>query len=523
MNDLIMWVRRNYCVMILGLLVTIGLILRVCACWWGAPYQLHPDEGTIVKNAIDMISRGSYIAEVYNRPDHFEIKCCALLFQIVSYIKFHISADVAFAEHTMLFYLVARLYTVFWGTLTIFLAYKMTEKIKCDAKCLAAGFVSFFPVFVKNSAYATPDIVLTFFVLLIAYLSIFYLEKFENKFLIGICVATGIGITIKYTCAISCIWIAILVCIDCFKRRKYFEILKKGVFCIVIVLGVSFLIAPNLYINISETISILRFESRSMHLGSDGLGFLGNLSFYFNVFLENVGYEVFGFFVVGVAFCKKNKKAMSMLLGVLFLIFTSTLALHWERWGMPIYIFCAIISALGISYLYDLSVERKWLKYAVYIIGSLILMNLLLSSILVVQRKLTTEANVDAIQFCKENGITEKNTLYDGYTPFQLNYPGTILVKIKESGELDVDNNIEYLMISALMYERYYAEPERYQDIVNMYDSIQDNCELIYEAGGDYYEHSNFAIVNIVKAIQGLILHDENTITGYMIKIYEIS
>ena len=70
---------------IIFFIMCIGAILRIGCCFWGHPYyQLHPDEGTIVNNAIDMLSRHSWEAYVYNRPDQFEIKCCSLIFQIGS-------------------------------------------------------------------------------------------------------------------------------------------------------------------------------------------------------------------------------------------------------------------------------------------------------------------------------------------------------------------------------------------------------------------------------------------------------
>ena len=127
------------------------------------------------------------------------------------------------------------------------LAWKITEKIKKGAGLIAAFLVAFYPIFVRHSAYATPDIVLTFWVMLVAYLSILYLENPSVKTLVFICVSVGVGITIKYTAAISCLWIAVIATMDCLKRKRYLDILKLACLCIFMILATSFLIAPNLY------------------------------------------------------------------------------------------------------------------------------------------------------------------------------------------------------------------------------------------------------------------------------------
>lgn len=89
---------------LLALLILVGALLRILTCYWGYPYQLHPDEGTIVNSALDIIRRFSYEPSVYNRPNHFEIKLCALIFQVSSYILYHTNAVSAFSEHRMTFF-----------------------------------------------------------------------------------------------------------------------------------------------------------------------------------------------------------------------------------------------------------------------------------------------------------------------------------------------------------------------------------------------------------------------------------
>lgn len=507
----------------LVILLLAGASLRLLTCFWGYPFQLHPDEWTIVHSAINMISRNSYEAGVFYRPDHFEIKCCAILFQVISYIKYHVSAITAFPEHKMAFYLIARAYTAFFGVLTIILTYKIFEKISPRAQLYAVALVAFFPIFVQHSALATPDITLTFFVLLISYQSILYLENSSLKYLTFMCVTTGIGITCKYTCAIACIWIGIVICLDCIRMRDYVGILKKGLYSFIVVVGVCFFCAPNLFTNMPQTIKSLRQEARSVHLGADGLGFFGNFNYYLMIFLDTAGYETLIGLLAGVVFClkKRNPATISFGMGLLFWVCISVLALHWERWGMPIYIFFLLLTAAGLSYLYGLA-PKRWLRPVSCILGSIILLNNLLSSLLVVQSSLTTEARVDAIQFCTENGITKENSLSDGYSPFFLAGPKGINLAFDKEGKLAVPEGIKYIIMSSMMYGRFYAEPERFRHQVDMYEEIQKNNELIYQKGGQHYRHSNFGIINSIYALHGLFSYNKNMRSGSIIKIYRI-
>lgn len=523
MKKLYFLFKMHHTYILLLTLIVLGTVLRILPCFWGYPYQLHPDEWAIVDNAIDMISRNSYIAYIYNRPDQFEIKICAVLFQIFSYLKYHVSANIAFRDHAAEFYIIARMFTAFFGVITIVLAYKFVEKIAPRAKILTATMVAIFPIFVQHSAFATPDIVLTFFVLLIAYISFFYIQKPSLLYLGLMCVVMGIGITIKYTCAIACLYIVFLVYIEKSKMDKSLSFLKIGAFCAATVIFVCFLCAPNLFINIDKTFITLCHEARSTHLGADGLGFFGNFQYYLSTFLSASGYESAIFILAGTIFCliKRNVNVLPMFLGLLFWVCTSVLALHWERWGMPIYIFFIILLAIGIPYLYHLSTQ-KWLKSVISILSAIILLNNIVSSILLIQNSLTVDARVAALQFCTEKGITRENTLYDGYTPLSLSDSEVIDVSFDENGNIILPDGIRYLIISSNMYSRFYAEPKRYVDQINKYENIQNKMKLIYCAGGTYYKHSKIGIVNIFYVIKALISHKRSTVAGPVIKIYRV-
>lgn len=506
--------------------MTAGAVLRLASCFWGFPYPLHPDEPTIVNNAIDLISRHSYEVNVFNRPDHFEIKCCAVIFQIVSYMKYHVSADLAFGGRAIVFYLLARGFTAIWGVLMIPLCFLILERIRKGTGLAGALLVTFWPMFVQHSAYATPDIVLTFWVMLVTYLSMRYVEAPSRKRLTCLCIAAAVGITIKYTCAICCIWIAFVVCFKCIREKRYFDILRDGAYCILIVLAACFFLAPNLFTNIGMTASTIAGEARTEHLGADGLGFWGNLAYYVRIFVRYSGWESLLLLGAGVFCClRERRQSVFMGVGLLFWICTSLLSLHWERWGMPIYVFFVMSMALGMGCVFDAvrTMRTRALKVAAGILCAAVACNFIVSGILTAQSALTVEARVDSVAFCKENGITAENTLYDGYSPLYLDGPATLPASLNEEGNLVVCEGTEFLIMSSKMYERYYEEPERYAGQVAVYDAVVDQCTLIYEEGGPYYRHSDWAFMNIIYGMEGLLRHNNETRNGSVIKIFRVT
>ena len=271
---------------IIWLLVLItlgGFTLRVASCFWGYPMPLHPDELTIVDNAIDILHRHSWLAYVYNRPDQFEIKCNAALFALASRILFKVPAYEAFETHYMAFYVIARGYTTVFGTAMIPLAAVLAGRMVDEGKQrhlteIATAFVfAFSPTLVEHSAYATPDVVLTFFILLFALLAQCYLKTGTAKYLLLCVITTGIAVTIKYPAAILCVVIAIMVIHRCVLDRQYGRIFGYGIMSILLLLAVMFVIAPNLFLDFQNVYETLMFEARPNHLGADGLGWFGNL------------------------------------------------------------------------------------------------------------------------------------------------------------------------------------------------------------------------------------------------------
>ena len=79
----------------------------------------------------------------------------------------------------------------------------------------------------------------------------------------------------------------------------------------------------------------------------------------------------------------------------------------------------------------------------------------------------------------------------------------------------------KFFIVSSGMYNRFYAEAERYVNEVAMYEAIDDTCDLIYESEVFAARSSKWSAVNMVYKI-GDIITSSGKCTGPIIKIYSI-
>ena len=97
---------------------------------------------------------------------------------------------------------------------------------------------------VLNGHYVTPDVPIVFFMLLFILFAMKYMEQPDYKRLIILCLITALFITIKYTGAILCVFIAIVVIYTSVRDKDYWRILKQGALAVFLCLFFIFLISP---------------------------------------------------------------------------------------------------------------------------------------------------------------------------------------------------------------------------------------------------------------------------------------
>ena len=533
--------KKRTAIWILALITFSGLGLRLASCFWGYPMALHPDEFTIVDNAIDMLRRHSWLAFVYNRPDQFEIKCNAALFAVASRILFGVPAYEAFETHYMAFYVIARGFTSLFGTAMIPLAALLAgrtvkEENRPLTQLITAFLFAFSPILVEHSAYATPDIVLTFFVLLFVLLAQSYLESGKAAWLWLSVAVTGIGISIKYPAAILCLVIAAMVIFQCTRERTYGKIIPYGLLSIALLLATVFMIAPNLFTDFRSVYDTLVFEARPNHLGADGLGWLGNIRFYLNAMIVDLEPLSLMGAVAGLIWVLRNHSSRTavLLIAPVYLVCISVLSLHWIQWGIPVYVFYDLLTAIGLAAMVgwvrsaDLSGGMKKLGSSAWLIFIGILgLNLLLSAVSLTKNKLAKDTRSVSLRYCLEHGVNTANSLFEGYTPLSPNGAAGYWYYAfhMADGKAYVNEPYatkQYFVTSGAYSGRFLDESEQYPEEAEIYRAIPASFEEIYRVeGAGSYNRKHFAYENIPYTLHFLGAHYPST--GATIYFYDLN
>ena len=513
-----------------------ALVMRVIGCFWGFPMLLHPDEPATVDYAIEMLSRHSYMAVSFDRPDHFEIKCDALLFTVFSWLRYQMPAYEAFSQHPTFFYGIARLFTAFFGTLLIpvtaglthCLFYHKSRKFQRVSAVVAGMGAAFLPVFLQYSCLAVPDLVLTVFVMLFTWCLWYYLRE-GRKWSVWLAAGIiGICVTIKYNGAILCLPIALAVIYrKTVTEKRPVEIFSMGIVSAALVCLTAFLIAPNLFIEYKTVIANVLREARPNHLGADGLSLFGNMRYYFLEIASECGYISILFGLLGLFFVLRDREKglLCFLVGGIYWFCMSVLKLHWSRWGIPMYPFYLILVGSGVAGLLEISKGKKAAQWLVGLAAAAMLGNMFLSGLAETTSLTVPDSRYLALEQLEELGITEENTLSEGYTPFDpAGYQDRTQSFFWEDGQLRVEAAFRektYFVMSDSFQRRFRAEPERYGQQLEIYDGIGQQFPLVYQLiPDDTRESSPFVLKNIAHALRYMGKHV--TCSGNPITVYSL-
>ncbi|MBP3037894.1 glycosyltransferase family 39 protein [Bacillaceae bacterium Marseille-Q3522] len=470
------------------LILFIAFILRVIGANFGYPLLTHTDEGAIIDPVLYMTANRTLDPNMYNRPDHIMIFINFVILNIFSLLKFGGSLAAFFQENMYDFYFASRMITAVMGTLTVYIAYLIGNQFKHQFGMIAAIIFAIFPSFVHHSHFITPDVPVTLFTLIIIYFSIKYIKTREKKYLIIATFFAAVNTAEKYPGLISTAIIGTVITIVLLPKVKkdswsgLFFLIKNYFIYAGIFLFSLFLVAPNIMVEFGKVIAAIKRESRSIHFGADGLGWIGNMSFYSKMYFNMSGLIMFLFLLAGIFLFVKQKEKLSIPLfyGFLYFLLISYLPLHWERWALPMYISPLLITAYAINYAFDYlhSFKMYW-KAALTGIVCIIFFTMVLDSSIESYRKTIPDTRAIALKYVESMAITANNTLFEGYTPF--NPRGVKYI----FNEYPTDK--KYIILSSDIYGRFYREAEKYHDYIQIYEKIKAENDIIisYKANID--------------------------------------
>ena len=230
---------------------------------------------------------------------------------------------------------------------------------------------------------------------------------------------------------------------------------------------ILFLITPYLFINFSGALSAISRESKSTHLGADSLGYFGNLIFYAKSYVDAAGIVSLLFMGIGIAYVFRERSLLPLLFSFFYWACLSALGLHWTRWALPMYVGPLLLASHGLYQAYLFLTEKIGRGGAYAVLGVLCAvpaMSLALTSVNTTYQLAREDTRAVSLRWCNDHGLTEQNTVFDGYTPFEssgartVDYPGSA--------------DKAYVVVSSEMYGRYQAEKTRYKAQADMYTRI---------------------------------------------------
>lgn len=520
---------------VLTIIVAVGVVLRALGVAWGLPFRLHPDEWVIFEGAIDMAKRNSFEPQLFLRPDHVEIKLSYLAYVVYGAVQ-HSPVDVLAAADMTPFIVISRSITVALGAITIGLAYVVGRRFSPAVGLVSAGLFALLPPYIVHAHYATPDVPLTLAVLVVAWGGMRYLERPNWPNLLLMSAAVSVSIGIKYPGAIGAVMIAIAVIVAAARSRRWGQILTRGVGSALGVVGFLFIISPVLFTNVYGVVDAIRTESRSTHLGSDGLGWAGNLHYYVNTFVQSGGYILALFAVVGVVWTIRRRAvaAIPLSVGAVYWVALSSVPLHWGRWALPMYITPLLFAAIGIVMTATFLWRRRarwtpWLRSTFVLLVAVSATNLATNAAVWTVRYVTNDSRVEALHRFAPYALTERNTITEGYTPLRPDRSTRIFTHFRvEDGVLKIDDDVRdrkekrYVMISSGMYGRFEADP-RYADEQEFYRLLDEQFPVVDTVQpGSFYEPSAIEVLNTWRGIGYLLTADSTQPPGPRIVLYEI-
>lgn len=211
-------------VILFALVVLGGLGVRFYGLGWGLPYHFHSDEFLLAANA-EKLRTAPSVAQLIKQESKFYLYPPVLMYLNISLV----SASTLFRPFShsdptslKLFYLLARGIVAGFGLATVFILYFLGSRLYSrTAGLLAAFFLAFTVLHVRDSHFFCTDVPLAFFLALILYLCVDIVDKKNQKAYLLTGIVTGIAIATKQTALLGIPVILIAHLISLWKGRGH--------------------------------------------------------------------------------------------------------------------------------------------------------------------------------------------------------------------------------------------------------------------------------------------------------------
>jgi 4-amino-4-deoxy-L-arabinose transferase-like glycosyltransferase len=490
----------------LSLIIIFALGLRLWGINNGLPYLYHPDEPALVGPAITTIQTGDWNPHFFHYPSLFH-DMLVVLYAIyfiygTSQGQFASVQDLVHPELAALGVgriafpseiLIGRLVSSAMSVLVVIIAYRIGRQLAGKrAGLLSALLLASSPTLTSLGHWTTVDMMGTAWVTLslLFALRVARGSKWSDYLKGG--VAAGLAAATKYPLAfvvvslVTAHWVSLPL-------RQWAS--KKLLVGLVLVPLVFVMFTPYALLSLPEFLNGFGFSvahySRLGHSGMEGHA----LQWYLTYMLRQEGLWPFLVLPALLWAIRVKDKGMFVLgvYSILYFILISRQLVRNDRTLLPIIPALLIIAAVFTVRLCDVlcrSVVQKHCSGVVLLssltVGFLLitpLSNSVRYDLLLTQK----DSRAKAQEWIEQNIPSDSKIALENYSPFldSQRYSVTYLDLLGDHGpNWYRREGFDYIVFSSGIYERYYAEPERYKSQVDRYNRLFAEFPSIQEFGG---------------------------------------
>ena len=330
-----------------------GLLIytRLVGLDWGLPYPMHPDERNMAVVVSSLRCDFSFqtfdIKECFNpyffAYGQFSLYLAYFLLWVLKGFADFGKFAISFEEATITLRLISALTSIFSGVFII----KILKIITKKERFLWWLLVIFSPFFIQFSHFGTTESLLTFFYLILIYLSLLLFERkiALNKFIFFTSLFFGLSLATKVSSLIYS-WLPIFA-IFLTKEKSFYQKIFLIIYFFTSSLIFSLFFSPHNFISWKDFISSLGYES-AVALGKIVVFYTKQFDYSLPIIfpiikiipfaLGAIGF--FGIFGALVSFLTYRKDKRLIFLGFAFFIYflpNAFLFTKWTRFFVPIF------------------------------------------------------------------------------------------------------------------------------------------------------------------------------------------
>lgn len=469
------------------------------------PYIEESDESFFVPRAVRMASTGNINPEWFGNPGSttiYPIMVGSHIWHALAENGTFLTADpklqLHFNEDSTDYYLIGRLLSLLYALLSIPLTYLLGKRIfNSRIALIGAWLLITYATYWVFAQWVRTDLAATFWSMLSLWLCVRVYDQPSWKRYMWAGLAIGLSIASRYFMVTLGSVIFIIWAIQFWNAgstSQRIAVLKHGIVgFLAVVLGFA-ISTPYFFLDFKTAVDDILLEARNEHLGADGLSKWGNIWWYLTVaFPQSISLPqtiLAGIGIVLSVLSRKPARLFIVAYTAVFLFAISQSPLHWARWTLQLLPLLALFTAYAINTAVVFISQRLASKDRTRTI--ILLTTIVLISILPLYalgrfklKQSTPSTRIMAREWIIENIPNRSKIGEEAYTA-PLKGTDYIVVQrfsLTEIGTLEtfIADGYAYLVISSGMYDRYYAEPERYATEVAFYDSLFNEAELLQQ------------------------------------------